>query len=361
MDVATNGCKLGTAPWRGVWPVTVATPARRLQSTPATMSGEEIMHGSRVPLTERGARRPKCARCRNHGMISWLKGHKRHCKYKDCACVKCNLIAERQRVMAAQVALKRQQAAEDAIALGLRAMATGRQFGFLPPGPVFAGVSPDSDIATTTGETSSTSSTTVTSAAGQTASTEQPPASAPQEAGSPRSPEQAETEDSSEPMTHTEESTNLRLSSLEMLARVFPHKKRSVLELVLRRCGDDLLRAIEHFVQRNHGESTKKSAFSPVPMTRPDSPPVAHQNLPFAVTVRPQLEGCYLPPAPPPPPLFYHPEPSLLGPIPPLLLPPAYRAALAACYLPGCMECTRTQQEVKSLISKTKGNEDPLD
>jgi hypothetical protein len=44
-----------------------------------------------------------------------------------------------------QVALKRQQAAEDAIALGLRAMATGRQFGFLPPGPVFAGVSPDNE------------------------------------------------------------------------------------------------------------------------------------------------------------------------------------------------------------------------
>lgn len=73
-----------------------------------------------------GARRPNCARCRNHYIREPLKGHKNYCKFKHCKCVKCLLTQERQTVMAKQTAQRRkQQLDEDRIKKGLP----------LPPSP----------------------------------------------------------------------------------------------------------------------------------------------------------------------------------------------------------------------------------
>ncbi|TKS74584.1 Doublesex- and mab-3-related transcription factor A2 [Collichthys lucidus] len=288
-----------------------AAAAAAAASIPVSMASS-LLRGP--PLLLRAAdkypRTPKCARCRNHGVVSALKGHKRYCRWKDCMCAKCTLIAERQRVMAAQVALRRQQAQEENEARELQllygtaeGLALAAANGIIPPRPnyeVFGSVSNESNSDSsiqkyelfpkgqlsgsatpqqTVGKPASTESDSAPgisspdgrhggsgSENGDSESFISSPVSKPLKDGgeTPGSVSSIGSDSGSETDKDEQEpspssAASRHMNAIDILTRVFPSHKRSVLELVLQGCGKDVVQAIEQILNNSGAQGSNKA------------------------------------------------------------------------------------------------------
>lgn len=140
------------------------------------------------------------------------------------------------------MALKRQQAVEDAIALRLAYNETGSSMEVLPPGKIF-GMSVTNPCASPAATAQPPPATTGSSVA-STAPCDTDVRSLLKQRTADRIPSgHAQITLLIAAKHHSE--TVVSSNAIDMLVQLFPHRKRSVLELILRRCDLDLLRAIE--------------------------------------------------------------------------------------------------------------------
>ncbi|XP_024908894.1 doublesex- and mab-3-related transcription factor A2 isoform X2 [Cynoglossus semilaevis] len=292
-----------------VHPGAAPAAAAAAASIPVSMASN-LLRGPPLLLraTDKYPRTPKCARCRNHGVVSALKGHKRYCRWKDCMCAKCTLIAERQRVMAAQVALRRQQAQEENEARELQllygtaeGLALAAANGIIPPRPnyeVYGSASSESNSDSSIQKydlfpKSQLSGSASQQSVGKPASTESDsapgisspdarhggsgsengdsesfinsPVSKPLKDGgdTPGSVSSLGSDSGSETDKDEQEpspasAASRHMNAIDILTRVFPSHKRSVLELVLQGCGKDVVQAIEQILNNGDGHGSNK-------------------------------------------------------------------------------------------------------
>lgn len=198
------------------------------------------------------------------------------------------------------MALKRQQATEDAIAMGLRAVATGAPHrGYLPPGPIFgipvteplvvdedstghaSNITEKENEAENRGEAVMagcrltcvpTAECKAEDADVEVCEASSDPLDPPSHRKQPQErDDMREERDNSDPVSSTvaasedrssgkgspdtgipvPNATSQRLTAGDLLARIFPTQRRPVLDLVLQACEGDVLKAIEHFLSLN--------------------------------------------------------------------------------------------------------------